>query len=779
RNRHRRPSFDSLYDVSDDEAEEVPLKISASLKKIVNRDPPSSSARSSRSRYPSITIPSPSNWPTIQKLKSTCAPISPALPTPLKSPAAGLMQMIAARAVQVPNGSATPSLDGSFTSEELDKLSCPSTPDLHKHNTSEADWLPPTQLHPQALQTLHSLSGPGDHLEPVEDSEWEEMPSAEMEQVDHVRNVSGLFPTPVNNTGEDPLSALSIPSPGGFFSSLDSNTRHTWSTAPTEDAVPSTTVAEEFYGVPWRTSADDIVSRVLGVPSSNGSGPLTAKAIAMSSEQADEPLEVMEIQRNDSVRTEYDPNYPEGLQIKAGANIDRTGTWLNAQVSYLAALIQPDPAPSPIEGRSDRSRNRSNSAEHSVCSPSKKSVRFIDEALPISASSTEEKETKETVFVEAFAHLWDSTQKRDVYIQRQIRADALHTMRRHMAHVHRKQLLGLYEISTVARPVPPRPVSSFYSDDSTVLKERIARAQKEKQALDQVRPAVWVLEAIKFLNGGKLITPVASRALSRATSPRILDVGGKTVCDWAWQVCFDHPHATVYTATTEAQMDVEGPENHKHTVVPNYWTFPFPSNHFDVISARSLYALLKTDKPTGKKTDELDLCLKECMRCLRPGGYLEFTALDSDIMHGGPLALAMSVEFGYNLKTRGYDPLPTRTFVPRLNLAGFKDIKRSWTFLPMGIPAANWTEKVNAGPSLDRTITTDGVVVEADLMGCTADVAAITGLVGSWMWERWLIKMQTEMGKAEEKQLEGVAAVMEEGPKHGAGWRLLSGWARK
>ena len=53
----------------------------------------------------------------------------------------------------------------------------------------------------------------------------------------------------------------------------------------------------------------------------------------------------------------------------------------------------------------------------------------------------------------------------------------------------------------------------------------------------------------------------------------------------------------------------------------------------------------------------------------------------------------------------------------------------------------------------------------------------MTGMVGSWAWERWMLKLQTEMGL--ESKLDGVAAAMEEGARMGAAWRYLSGWARK
>ena len=136
---------------------------------------------------------------------------------------------------------------------------------------------------------------------------------------------------------------------------------------------------------------------------------------------------------------------------------------------------------------------------------------------------------------------------------------------------------------------------------------------------------------------------------------------------------------------------------------------------------------------------------------------------------------AKSVEFGFSLKTRGYDPAPTRAFIPRLYAAGFVGVKRAWMLLPMG-PA-------RPDPSVRVARDTWGVekqlTLEAMVSGSTKDVAPITGVVGGWAWERWMLKLQMEIGVAEENLLEGVGAIVEEGRQMGSGWRGLNGWCRK
>lgn len=142
--------------------------------------------------------------------------------------------------------------------------------------------------------------------------------------------------------------------------------------------------------------------------------------------------------------------------------------------------------------------------------------------------------------------------------------------------------------------------------------------------------------------------------------------------------------------------------------------------------------------------------------------------MDSDIVRAGPYSSATSVEFAFNLKTRGYDPNPTKTFLWKLKKSNFGAIKRAWLFMPMGTALGDASQVPGS-----RNIERGGDI------GSTADVANITGLLVGWMWEQWMLKLQMEMGRDEKRLLEEMNGVFDEGRKSGAGWRCLSGWAMK
>jgi SAM-dependent methyltransferase len=777
--------FDSLYDVTEDEAE-VPLHASGSVRQIAGLP--------KRRRFPSILIPSPSTWPTIEKLKSATSAV-PMTPSNLLTPSRRVLAMIDSHNLQVPEHSAAPSLDGSMTSDELDKLSCPATPDLQHSRrgsfSSTSSWAP-VQLDIQAMETLQHLgnSPTSEQFEQFDQQVFQPVAvRGEMQEVS--RPVLGLaIPSTESITGSDestPISALSVPSPGGFFSSLQSTARHTWSMPQQEESTPNTSTAEDFYGVPFESRRNTAPPPLFTLPKrvSTLSGPTldgfedalaTARPINLS--PVEESMEIKEIDPSKTI-FQYNENYNAELQKLSSVNLEMTGRWLEEQDELQMALRDMSDITSPTV--STETHSRGESLDKPVV---KKSVKFAEE--PAQSPAEESGPEPIMTYVQGLEYIRTRSQNKDTFIHRQTRAEAMHIQRRCNPQSHRDQLLGKFELSEPERPAPPRPVSEFFVNDPTVLKERIARAQMERQALDQMLPIQWVLQAQKQLNGGKLLSKPAVRCITRASAPRVLDVGGVATNDWAWNVAYDYPYAqvtTVYTAGNNMSSNVAGPTNHKHMTVPNLWTLPFPSGHFDVISARTLYELLKTSKPLGRSADEYDLCVKEIYRCLKPGGVFEYNLLDADMIHAGRNAQAMGVEFGFNLKTRGYDAQSTKSFLPRLNKAGFKNIERAWMVLPMGKTAANWREQLQVGANVqqERTISADGEVEFEDALasGTTIDAAMLTGIVGSWAWERWMLRLQMEMGKDEERLLEGVVQMLEEGAQSNAAWRTVTGYARK
>lgn len=535
--------------------------------------------------------------------------------------------------------------------------------------------------------------------------------------------------------------------------------------------------------------------------------------------------------------------YAAKQREREGSHADRTERWLLAQRAYLKGVdcipevntedeeepglesatedeeeqeeerpVVPakDVVPAKQSGAGvepTSSESRGSEAEVAVVAQTKKSVRFSEivkpPTLPLKLPSKLVRQ--ESAYYRAFTDYMVRAQHRDAFVTRLPRFEALQAQRVSLGEAHRNQLLGKYQLSVVPLSAKKRMSTNVVRGDDVVTDDpEKLRADKESEALAQASTAAWHVAATKMLNGGRLIgAPVHKRLarMSRMTnSPegrtRILDLGGQTTCDWAWHAALQYPNTKVYTVTTKAirqlsNCNVRGPPNHRQVAVQRLTRLPFADNQFDLISARELHSVLKFVGENGE--DEWESCLRECMRVLKPGGFLEFSVMDSDVVNAGPLGNAKAVEFGFALKTLGYDPNPSRTFLGRLARAGFQDARRAWTCLPMGPRPASATQAPVARDSSGTPVPT--VELEAMVTGSADNIAAVTGFAAGWSWERWLLRAEMEAVSGElrlsdtvttgeamrqaGKSLEGVHAIVEEGRQVGSCWRVLRGYARK
>ncbi|MCJ1315504.1 hypothetical protein MMC15_000824 [Xylographa vitiligo] len=871
RTRPRSREFDPLYDVSDSESdlEQTPVSSKANLRPINTRD--SWSSTGSRNRYPSLVIPSPTEWPTIQDFKNNS--LVPPTPPPKIPISPAVLSLLTPHA---PRASAPPSLDGSLSSDQIANSTAPPTPDLQCAPV-QSTW---GQLHVVSEYSDYNedLSlpndGPAIEIQSDDGTQWEhtlsevesiddigalnlavdrpESPvlgddtylddedagvrlpagaldtlkhlslemasepssavvrcgSVEMQEIPPKWTRSAVEETPMSETSAYSFSELSIPSPGGFFSSLGANARHTWcafNSEPSSAIPPSSTTAEHFYNAPWNTDSKHTVEHIVEIDDNMTDGPPTAFKRPLSGTPQkdyfgipkpsfDSGNAVQEIEKDKPVK-EFDEDYEKEIWQSAETTFDRTSVWLAEQTSYMAALRETNPT-NKIENKSEpNSRHTSKQLrDETLDSPLKKAVKFLDtEVAKLACPRTTDSSKSDPIFYQAFQVMSNASSPTDSFVHRQTRYDAIQAGRASLPKEHVNQLLGNFYTSSANRPAPQRPISMMPGKEDiveeTTEQQVTARVERERQALEQVTTSMWIVEAAKYLCGGHLLNSPAAGVLSQASTSssdsehiRVLDLGGQPKCDWAWHCAREYPMVKTYTATSDLQAashNLRGPSNHRLVTVPHLWQLPFSDNHFDAISARSLFASLHNEKPLGATVDEYDMCLRECLRCLKPGGYLEFFVLDAEIVHPGPCGTALSVEFGFNLKARGYDPAPTKGWLGRVRRAGLTDIKRAWMFLPMGAVAQK--EQVTPETPAPHVSMYEEQILQAEAVqgpvGSKADAAHISGLVGGWAWERWLLKLQVEMGK--ERVLEGVAAAFEEGKATGAGWRCLSGWARK
>ncbi|KAI1499664.1 hypothetical protein F5X99DRAFT_389103 [Biscogniauxia marginata] len=577
------------------------------------------------------------------------------------------------------------------------------------------------------------------------------------------------------------------------------------------------------------TARPVILEQVIEARQDPSEGPLTARRVeqpdpSISSAALAEPTSPNEYVVATEIVTVYDPEYAKKQQEAALSNLDRTEMWLLAQKAYLKGItleeeiqLEPEPELDTVGVSIDKVKEKESESDTTSAIQRKKTVRFSEAAVKadIPRNLPSKLMRQESAYYRAFQDYIIRSRSQDAFVHRLPRFEALQAQRVSLREAHHNQLLGKYQLSVLPQSARKRMSANVVRGDDVLVDdfEKLKR-EKEYEALSQMSMANWHVSATKALNGGRLFSAPIAKRLTRMSRiggardrARILDLGGQAACDWAWHCAIMYPNAKVYTVTTKAMRqlsnsNVRGPPNHRQVAVERLTRLPFPDAHFDLVSARELHTILKFIGENGE--DEWEGCLAEVMRVLKPGGYLEFSVLDSDIMNAGPLGLAKSVEFGFALKTLGYDPSPTRLFLGRLARAGFDGVRRAWTCLPMGEspdPRARPLPPLPAsalGAAGDRDSGVGGRVLELEAMvhGSTGAAASVAGLAGGWAWERWLLRCEVEKLAGEDrlarpelpetsdvreagKRLEGVHGVVEEGRRCGAGWRVLSGFARK
>ncbi|KAK6543993.1 hypothetical protein TWF694_000708 [Orbilia ellipsospora] len=441
---------------------------------------------------------------------------------------------------------------------------------------------------------------------------------------------------------------------------------------------------------------------------------------------------------------------------------------------------------------------------------------------------------EDPAYLTAFKKFLKPSVHSDAFICRQTRFDAFQTRRicNELPHEYRPLPPPPPKIEE-----PPAPVTETHIhwrfDDRPKVSSVSPEKRRAKEVQDEINSRLWVFMAAKWLHYGRILISPAHDILTQAgidrkknrnavpppIRRRVLDLGGAPVADWGWHCAYEYPHSKVYTVTSRPKnINIDnvpvpdlgvvekrrftGPSNHRHIKVSSLWKLPFPDNHFDVVSARSLQTILKQTPPPRRRSerrdrnsktprlDEYSLTLKECYRVLKPCGHFEWSLTDSDVIRPGPATEQLNEEFAQELRSRGYDPHPTERWISRLANTGFVHTKRTWTILPMAPPAEKPKAKRRLGVSFEDDWKAAQEEMQAELKaweelgivkGNTQDVAALTGIVGTWRWEEWMVKLDGERETPAWKKglVNGITASLDEGREAGSGWRNLVGWTRK
>lgn len=193
---------------------------------------------------------------------------------------------------------------------------------------------------------------------------------------------------------------------------------------------------------------------------------------------------------------------------------------------------------------------------------------------------------------------------------------------------------------------------------------------------------LWLMMALRFLMKNQALFSYEGRARAKSVAqPYILDVQGVMKDFWAWQIAVDCPDAMVYgfkldptkTAYT-SQPNNEGPPNYISFVGHSLAQLPFDDNFFDIVTAKSLWYLLKNF--------QWEFVFRELLRVLKPGGILELLCSDFTLLNRCPIDRYLFERFEQCVEEKQIEMRPSSALPSRLAKAGFKDIQRALVSLP-------------------------------------------------------------------------------------------------
>ncbi|KAK6532923.1 hypothetical protein TWF281_007095 [Arthrobotrys megalospora] len=199
----------------------------------------------------------------------------------------------------------------------------------------------------------------------------------------------------------------------------------------------------------------------------------------------------------------------------------------------------------------------------------------------------------------------------------------------------------LLDIHAARKERPPPPPDPFLLElqkkenaGLQALCEHLADAPEA--LLDPIQffeKRLWALVGCQWLTFGKQLQSPAHDTLLHARPEdgrKVLHLHGP-VAD-GWVLAAKYPNATFYSVSSE---DAEYPEdlydmpsNHHHIYTPSASSpIPFPDNYFDVVVTRTLSSVVKSA--------QLESVLRESLRILRPGGWLELHTIDPTLTRAG------------------------------------------------------------------------------------------------------------------------------------------------
>lgn len=182
---------------------------------------------------------------------------------------------------------------------------------------------------------------------------------------------------------------------------------------------------------------------------------------------------------------------------------------------------------------------------------------------------------------------------------------------------------------------PQRTSNSQHSRNSSSEKKRNTAIMAERTTPTsgaETNLRFSALMTSRWLSFGRVLFSPAHMEIQSNLHNRVLVLDGLGNDDWSFYCALTYPNATVYnlspsSSTSNNNSNIQSPSNHRqiyHTSLSH--RFPFPKSFFTAAVFRF---------PTASSESASYNAISECKRVLRPGGYLEMSILDLDMVNMG------------------------------------------------------------------------------------------------------------------------------------------------
>ncbi|KAL8917881.1 MAG: hypothetical protein Q9208_007704 [Pyrenodesmia sp. 3 TL-2023] len=284
----------------------------------------------------------------------------------------------------------------------------------------------------------------------------------------------------------------------------------------------------------------------------------------------------------------------------------------------------------------------------------------------------------------------------------------------------------------------------------------------------------------RWLSFGRVLFSPAHNDIQTTKQDRVLVLDGLGNDDWSFYCALTYPDATVYNLSSFKRMGgasarrrelgtVQSPSNHRQIFHAGMAApFPFPKGYFSAAVFRF---------PAAATEAAYYNAVSECKRVLRPGGFLEISILDLDMVNMGNRARravrALKVKMQVAQPNVSLKPF-SDNIQKMLGRRGFENLSRCM----VTVPVAGLISDSRAGSLDERDLSFGDMLKDPSPQG-DESITKMVSRVGRWWYTRCYESGVLPDAEDSDQSIWADRALLKECEKRETGLKLLICYAQK